>query len=322
MVEFSGFLNGKWGEPTPGENNNPVFAGVETHTFNWGVADYGEYPNELSFIINPFSISLDSPFQVGNLIYYNGISYKGTEVEAVPLELELELFNPNRITEDFEFEFDIVSTPNNGTSEENADYIYPVNKIPNNVFTVNGIDYRIELLGFSQDNGQTITKEFHVWEEATTSAGLFAKIEVNPTSGSSGNDTISGSLDNDYLTGKKGEDILRGKAGNDYLSGDEGNDKLFGEAGNDVLSGGKGKDILTGGAGSDHFILAASSGADRITDFQNGIDKLQLTGNLTFGKLRIVDLGADTQIKFGTQVLANLLGVDNSGLITANDFVF
>jgi serralysin len=57
---------------------------------------------------------------------------------------------------------------------------------------------------------------------------------------------------------------------------------LFGGAGQDVLIGGAGADTLTGGAGGDVFGYHATSDStasapDRITDFEPGADKIDLS---------------------------------------------
>ncbi|WP_244982952.1 Ig-like domain-containing protein [Comamonas aquatica] len=89
---------------------------------------------------------------------------------------------------------------------------------------------------------------------------------------------------NDKLYGGEGNDILYGQGGNDELYGGNGDDKLYGGTGNDWLLGGQGDDILTGGAGNDTFAWklgdAGTTDApalDRVTDFGNGNDKLDLS---------------------------------------------
>lgn len=84
-------------------------------------------------------------------------------------------------------------------------------------------------------------------------------------SGGVGNDTLLGGSGNDYLSGGTGDDLLLGGDDNDTLSGSDGNDTMLGDTGNDAL---------TGGLGADTFIIGVSSGKDRITDFQVGVDKL------------------------------------------------
>lgn len=84
----------------------------------------------------------------------------------------------------------------------------------------------------------------------------------------------------DRLYGEAGNDRLFGDAGNDFLSGGNDDDILSGGLGNDMLLGGLGNDVLTGGAGADTFIFQAMSEmpkADRITDFQQGLDKIDLS---------------------------------------------
>lgn len=102
--------------------------------------------------------------------------------------------------------------------------------------------------------------------------------------GFAGNDILHGGGGDDVLMGHEGSDTLYGDDGNDSLYGQEGDDFLFGGAGNDTLAwGGFGHDELTGGSGADIYFGAAWGWTDQqvgtvlITDFQSGIDKLDLT---------------------------------------------
>jgi len=97
--------------------------------------------------------------------------------------------------------------------------------------------------------------------------------------------------DADLLIGSAHANTLKGGRGNDALLGLGGRDKLYGNAGNDRLDGGKGADLLSGGAGADVFVFRSAAdignraGArDRITDFQHGRDKIDLSAvdDLTF----------------------------------------
>jgi len=94
------------------------------------------------------------------------------------------------------------------------------------------------------------------------------------------------------FTGSNVGNILIGKANDDLLSGLGGADDLYGEAGNDVLHGGGGDDLLIGGSGSDVLCggtegdlfrfsegdSGTGAGADRITDYVNWTDKIDLRG--------------------------------------------
>jgi Ca2+-binding RTX toxin-like protein len=62
------------------------------------------------------------------------------------------------------------------------------------------------------------------------------------------------------------------------------NATLVGGAGNDTLEGGQGQGVLTGGAGSDTFAFKAMPwNAGRITDFQVGVDRLDISALYTNG---------------------------------------
>ncbi|MEH2920299.1 serralysin family metalloprotease [Samsonia erythrinae] len=86
-----------------------------------------------------------------------------------------------------------------------------------------------------------------------------------------------------------------GGSGNDVIVGNDVDNILQGGAGNDVIFGGSGADTLTGGAGKDIFVYAfasdssATSGYDVITDFQRGIDKIDLSALNQNGDFRFVD---------------------------------
>lgn len=102
--------------------------------------------------------------------------------------------------------------------------------------------------------------------------------------GGDGNDVLSGDNGRDMLFGGPGRDLLDGGLGNDTLDGGQGADTLRGGAGNDRLIGGEGANQLNGGAGADVFVfrnhLEAGIGANRdtITDFQRGVDRIDVSG--------------------------------------------
>ncbi|MCB1488735.1 MAG: hypothetical protein KDJ88_14930 [Bauldia sp.] len=95
-----------------------------------------------------------------------------------------------------------------------------------------------------------------------------------------GDDTVIGSNKNDVLFGFTGDDDIEGR---------KGKDKLFGGDDSDVLNGGRGRDHLTGGADSDTFVFsfAGRKHADKITDFEVGVDRLAFDSDF-FTKLRSV----------------------------------
>jgi serralysin len=151
---------------------------------------------------------------------------------------------------------------------------------------------------------------------------------ANTLSGTSVANTINGLGGNDKLYGRSGNDKLYGGTGADKLFGESGNDRLYGSDGKDILSGGAGSDILSGGASADTFHFRGKWGADKISDFRNGVDRIDLRGNgLSFRELSIAKGNGDSDgraddviIKADGQSIA-LLNVKVS-LIGASDFLF
>jgi VCBS repeat-containing protein len=103
--------------------------------------------------------------------------------------------------------------------------------------------------------------------------------------GGEGNDTLHGDHGNDVLDGGSGNDILVGGYGTDTLRGGDGNDRLFSDDGFDTLFGGNGDDYIqvdgtdtriTGGAGSDEINIGFGATMTTITDFELGIDRLDI----------------------------------------------
>ncbi|NEU82036.1 Ig-like domain-containing protein [Nostoc sp. UIC 10630] len=134
------------------------------------------------------------------------------------------------------------------------------------------------------------------------------------------NQDIQGNEGNDYISAGNGKDTIRGLGGNDMLLGNNGADTIYGGSGDDLINGGNGPDLLTGGSGKDKFVLTASAGGDTISDFSDGVDLLALAGGLSFGQLTITASDSNTLIRYGSETLATLTGI-NSSLITSADFV-
>jgi Ca2+-binding RTX toxin-like protein len=98
--------------------------------------------------------------------------------------------------------------------------------------------------------------------------------------------TNSGTIDGDVLLAE-GNDLFRGRhgtlwgdihggGGHDTISGGAGEQSIRGGGGNDRLAGDADDDFLQGDAGSDRFVFARNGGDDRVIDFTNGTDRLDL----------------------------------------------
>ena len=150
---------------------------------------------------------------------------------------------------------------------------------------------------------------------------------ANNINGSEGNDNLIGGESNDILTGKRGQDRLFGNLGNDSIFGGKGSDTLDGGGGNDTLSGNMGQDFITGGPGNDIFVLSSETAADnldiadRILDFQTGIDRIQLSPGLSFADLSLETIDRGTVIR--SNRVDRILGIVDRvtpGMLSANDF--
>ncbi|HEY9817021.1 MAG TPA: cadherin domain-containing protein, partial [Candidatus Obscuribacterales bacterium] len=157
---------------------------------------------------------------------------------------------------------------------------------------------------------------------------LFGQVGNDTLIGGTGNDVLNGGADNDRLFGQVGNDTLIGGTGNNLLNGGADNDRLFGQAGsdrldggtgNDRLDGGTGNDVITTGAGRDLIVLRQNDGFDRVTDFQNDRDRIDLVG-IRFGQLSIVQQRDDVLIRVGT---TNLVRLEDTNAVAINqaDFV-
>lgn len=124
-----------------------------------------------------------------------------------------------------------------------------------------------------------------------------------------------------------GIENLIGSEAADSLTGTSGANQLSGGGGADFLNGNEGNDLLTGGAGAatDEFYFAPNDGTDTITDFQIGIDLINLTafGFTTLSQisdnLELSDDGTDTYLNFTNININSLIVVENRLFATLSD---
>ena len=118
---------------------------------------------------------------------------------------------------------------------------------------------------------------------------------------------IQGNAGADTLNGGGGNDSMLGGSEKDLLGGGIGDDQLFGGTNNDTLAGGSGQDVLTGDGGRDVFVFATGNGADRVTDFLDGQDHIDLSAygfaNATIASTFFADVGGNLVFTNGADVL-------------------
>lgn len=99
---------------------------------------------------------------------------------------------------------------------------------------------------------------------------------------------------------------VTGTALDDRLLGSDAAETLQGGAGDDFIHDGGGADVLMGGAGADVFVLARDGQQDRIADFTDGVDRIDLSdwGMIySVSALTIQSTATGARINFGGEVL-------------------
>ena len=99
---------------------------------------------------------------------------------------------------------------------------------------------------------------------------------------------------------------------------------MNGGTGNDTLEGGRGLDWLTGGTGADVFEFERGDGRDFITDFQNGVDRVELD-DFSAAQLRSAisgaqQRGADLVLTLSSDTVITFRSMDKAEL-DMNDFL-
>lgn len=173
---------------------------------------------------------------------------------------------------------------------------------------VDWISYR------NSDTGVTINLSDNTAEGGHAQGDVIVEVE-----------NIQGSNHGDLLIGDNDTNNLQGLDGDDDIQGNGGDDWLLGQVGDDRLNGGEGADRLYGNEGDDTFIFGAGHGDDRILDFTNGEDLIDLSafGLSGFDELTISSISDSVMIDLtehggDTILLQNFDTAD----VDAADFLF
>lgn len=181
----SGTVGASFSDPQPGTG---VSTGVGSDHVTWGTPLTGYKANELSFQSNtPFSALLGGQFKVGSISYFNGTILDDTELTGLTLNLGLNFANPAIGLLTKSFALGLYSTPNEGSADANADYVYLPALQSINDFVVDGQAYQFELRGFDNVRGDgyldSSAREFHVREGEGATADVFGVLSAVPEPG-------------------------------------------------------------------------------------------------------------------------------------------
>jgi serralysin len=180
---------------------------------------------------------------------------------------------------------------------------------------------------FSKSGMVSTTKQVSIGS-SNVKLDLIDPATIKAINGTTLANTLYGTSAMDSINGSGGNDKLYGRAGNDVLKGGTGNDALYGESGRDTLDGGAGNDFLSGGLDGDTFRFVGSWGTDKISGFQDKVDRIDLRGNsLSFSSLSIAQghgdsdgVADDVIVKSNGQTIV-LLNMQKT-LVGATDFLF
>ena len=123
------------------------------------------------------------------------------------------------------------------------------------------------------------------------------------------------------LTTETGAGAQNGTSGNDLLLAGALTTRLSGGAGDDILVTGGRQISLTGGAGADLFVVTRTRGTITITDYEPGIDRLDLSllGNIrSIWQLRFIPTSTGVLIVAGEMVID--IQTSNGRSLTIGDF--
>ena len=113
-------------------------------------------------------------FLVGELSYYNGTISLSSRATSVDFSIDLAFDGSSR---SFDYSFDLLTTPNDGTAWENADYVWFNDTVSSQAVNLFGYDYSLNLeFGETSEFGFSSVDQFHVQEAQSASVNVYATL--------------------------------------------------------------------------------------------------------------------------------------------------
>lgn len=186
VFSFNNNQNGNLDGGGPGQSNQ-----TGGTAFVWGTPNTSnDKSNSMIWnAVNSINTTTETPFSLGQLTYTNGTT-KETDsdqmVRSVKLTINLDLSQPPGGAsggESFPYTLELITTPNTGTPEENADSVnFASSFTPFRFGGDDGQKYTLQLLGFgnpNEDGGFVDVNGFHIFEGATATTDLYAMVTTN-----------------------------------------------------------------------------------------------------------------------------------------------
>jgi len=154
------------------------YSGVGTRDFRFGKGPYGNYSKSgLWYTGHEFHVDdTADKFKIGTLSFFNGISYVGTSVDGVDLELDIEFNNLTDQSITFDLGLDQALNPA-------GDSLYlPTPFTSDQVFNINGSEFTfMAVFGEFDDNGLfTAIEHIEVGELKFDSVALYGMFTPVP----------------------------------------------------------------------------------------------------------------------------------------------
>ena len=182
-------VSGTWTGTNGGSNVNYLTATVSygngtEHQVRWGIpAPQAEGQSGLGFTgiaPPPTSFQIGDPFEIGQLRHFNQPIYSGSEATEAYLKINMSFSDPVGLTAAFNFTFDINETPNTtGDPYQDADIITFPSSYPSETFSINGVEYTLQLLGFG-DSPNNLINSFSSPEGGSNATKLWGRITTPP----------------------------------------------------------------------------------------------------------------------------------------------
>ncbi|WP_377475575.1 MAG: choice-of-anchor K domain-containing protein [Microcoleus anatoxicus] len=160
--DLTGFTNGKFGD---GGNK-----------FSLGTPEFASF---VQFDGTNFSTGTDSNFTIGKLTYQNGENDAGSEPKGdIPLNITLSVTQPESNTQTFKFVVKNQVTVNStGDAVLDGDrLLFSGAGLSKDRIKVAGVEYTLDLFGFTSDGGKSTVGQFDSPEDTTATATLLGKI--------------------------------------------------------------------------------------------------------------------------------------------------
>ena len=189
-IYFVASTQGLFHDPVPDKNGNSnnlvtnLPSPKEGALFKWGKIQGANGLTQSTMQFDGAPTAKVAPgdwFFLGKLTYYNGTIISGTGAGGVNLKFGFNMTQPSATSTSADYTLKLINTPNTGTNEQNADYVYlPTLGVPFTT-TVGGRKFKLDVrFGETTANGFGNVSEFHIFEGTSATGSMYGRITEVP----------------------------------------------------------------------------------------------------------------------------------------------